>query len=178
MSKFTVLVSLMLPAFSWAIDCSKVKPFVPTGHQAAQISIAHFFWDNSSGTEVQSEENLCSLQTTVYSYDIRGRENEAYWCLKPKSEEVVSCPLAFDGIPSQVVVIPSIWIHTVNGVDLRGYQFHSYIFKQSDQSMFLHDVYSRSQVTNLSTARVSLDAGYQNGTPGYRDGYFVNASFH
>ena len=158
-----------------AFDCTKVKPFPELGEQQARIEVARFFWTSVGLQLIENSEDICHQNLKVRAYDIRGREEEAFWCLKPAASQTVVCDLSFNQIESQVVVIPAIWIRKTPGGEVyRDTHFHAFIAKKSASDRYAFDLFARAQSPDLNPANLILEAAHKEAAPDYRDGYYVN----
>ena len=171
------LLLFLAPMVVRAYDCSMVKPFVQVGSQAANVSVYRFFWKSEQSQYVQNEEKVCEISVNVPVFDIRGREKEAYYCLLPRSEQIVNCNLKFNGKPSEIVTAPTVWIRTVASKSLWDYHFHAFLSDPSNQSQFVHDVFSRTMLADLNPVGIYLDGAFRDGLPNFQDGYFVEVQF-
>lgn len=142
----------MFSSITFAYDCSTVIPFNPSGHQAAKITVSKFKWDQG----IPSYEDVCSKSVMINWFDVRGREEEAYYCLKPNISEVVNCNTTLGDDAAEVDVLPASWVRISGSSTLREYRFHAYVIKEKDPQ-FYYDIFSRSLLSDLSTQNVIVE---------------------
>lgn len=174
-----ILLSILVAPALAQFDCADSKPFKIVDTQKAHVEIARFFWTDQAGQKIEDAEEICSMTVSIPTYDIRGREEEAYWCLKGSSDQVVSCPMMMDGEKAQVFVLAAVWIRhlATTGTDLRDSHFHAYVVSEAAPTVFRQDVFARAQLEELKPVPLRLDGAHKNGEPGYRDGYYVMVRF-
>lgn len=172
MRALAFMILILTSQFSTAGDCSAVKPFRKAGSQKVHVSVARLFWVGS----VQHDEDVCSVELKVDAYDVRGREDEAYDCLKPRDSEIVSCQSTLDGEAAEITVVPASWLRTWKPQDRREYRFHSYVVKTANPKFYL-DIFSRSLSSKLSPQSLILEGALKTGPGNTRDGFYVRAEF-
>lgn len=155
-----------------ARDCSAVKPFKKIGSQKAHITVARFLWTANG----QSEEDVCKGDVTVSAYDVRGREDDAFYCLVPKESEVLTCKTLMDSESSTISVVPASWIRSWKPKDVREYRFHAYINKNNKPDFYL-DVFSRLLQDKISPQNLIVEGAIKTGPGNRTDGYFVRVEF-
>lgn len=159
-----------------ATDCRSVAPFTPFEEQSVKVSVGRFFWTTVDGEAVQNFEDVCARTGTISAYDVRGREADAYYCLKPAAQEVFSCATTLNGRAAEVAVLPATWIRTWTPSDVREYRFHAYVMDLADSQNYL-DVFSRTLSTRLTKDDVITEGAIKNGPGEARDGYFIRLEF-
>lgn len=172
MKSLILTIAFTLSNFAFAKDCSTVKPFKQIGSQKAHVTVVRIFWATSG----QDQEDVCSGDLVVSAYNVRGREDDAYYCLKPKESEVLTCKTLLDGTPATISVIPATWIRNWKLSDVREYRFHSYINKNDTPDFFL-DVFSRVLQSKLSAQSLIIEGALKTGPSNRNDGYFIRAEF-
>ena len=157
---------------AFAYDCSAVAPFIPSGQQAVKVTVAKFKWDQ--GNPIY--EDVCSESVTIDWFDVQGREEEAYYCLKPKLNEVAICKTTLGNEIAEVDVIPASWIRTGEHNPVREYRFHAYVVKENDPQ-FYYDIFSRSLLPDLSSQDLILEGSLRTGPSNPDDGFWIRAEF-
>ena len=155
-----------------AKDCSQVKPFAPNGAIKANVTISKFTWKDSHHVD----ENICSGSINIPSYDVRGREDDAFYCLQPKPSELLSCKTKISLDDAEITIIPATWVRHWKPKDVREYRFHAYVVKTSN-SDFYYDVFSRSLSEKISLKNLVLEGAIKTGPANAMDGYFIRVDF-
>jgi hypothetical protein len=155
-----------------ANDCSSIAPFHPSGQQTVRVTVVRMAWDKGTPTD----EEVCSKSTTIRWFDVRGREEEAYYCLKPNAEEIIFCETSLASEPAEIAVIPASWIRTWQPQPVREYRFHAYILKKRDPQ-FYYDVFSRALVQSLSSQDLVVEGALRTGPSNPDDGFWVRLEF-
>jgi hypothetical protein len=169
---------LFILGLSWlsssavAYDCSSIRPFVPGGQLTAKVSVSKFSWNNGQ----PDYQDVCSVSKSVRWFDVRGREEDAYYCLKPLPAEVATCDTELDGDPAQVEVITASWVREWQPTPVREYRFHAYVVKKSDPGFYL-DVFSRNLSGNLDPENIVIEGSLKTGPSNPKDGYWVRVEF-
>lgn len=166
--------AIFLITFSdaFASDCSAVGPFIPIGQQEVKATISKFRWEQ----ENPIYEDVCIQSTKVSLFDVRGREEEAYNCLKPDPIEVITCKCTLESNAAQIKVIPASWIRTWQPNPLREYRFHAYVVKEAD-SKFYYDIFARSLSTELASQNIILEGSLKTGPSNPIDGFWIRLEF-
>lgn len=125
-------------------SCEDVKPFaiLDTLHYKLEI------------TRSDKDEVFCKGKAEVHFYDIRGREEEAYFCLKPKENEVTICKK--DGI--EVQFVPHVLWRKWQEGSRYDYNFHAYILKEKEPGF--SDIFSRVLLKE-ATNNIILEGAYR-----------------
>jgi hypothetical protein len=155
-----------------AYNCSAVKPFIPGGIQNVTATVSKFSWKEG----LNSDEQICHVSTQFHWYDVRGREEEAYYCLKPDATEVISCNTLFNGEEAVVQLVPASWIRTWGSSDAREYRFHAYIVKVKKPDYF-YDVFARSLQESLKIESITVEGSLKTGPANPDDGFWIRAEF-
>lgn len=167
---------LFLSVSALAYDCSSVQPFHPISTQYVRIFTARFYWRTDGGVEREENEDICSGEVTVPVFDVRGREEEAYYCLKPFPTQVLMCPTVRDGQPVEIVVVPASWIRNWTSAPARDFRFHAYVESPTDPKYL--DVFSRTLSFDLTDQHLLVEGAIK-AAPNdpLTDGYFVRVEF-
>ena len=167
---YIILLLSSLNALTY--DCSNVKPFIPNGQQIIKIAVSRFTW--SQGEQVFEE--VCNSSSTIKWYDVRGREEEAYYCLKPEPNEVGTCKTMIGSEPAEIEIVPASWIRTWQPNSRREYRFHAYIIKEANPN-FYYDIFSRSLTENLISENIIIEGALKTGPGNPDDGFWVHVEF-
>lgn len=158
---------------TFAKDCRGVRPFFPQGQMRATVTINRLYW-NQQG--VPSEEAVCRGFVQVSSYDVRGREEEAFYCLQPKESEIVVCNTQLDGALAQIQVVPATWVRNWTPSSVREYRFHAYVQKVQNPG-FYYDVFARSMSFQIMPQNTVIEGALKTGPANVQDGYYVRVNF-
>lgn len=170
-----ILLSLamtMATSNGWAYDCSKSQPFPPMGEQTVKVTVSKFSWDHGQS----NYEDVCSTTLSINSYDVRGREEEAYYCLKPSVAEIVICKTQINNESAEVEILPASWIRTWQISDMREYRFHAYVVKDNDPD-FYYDIFSRVLSLDLKPQNLILEGSLKTGPSNPGDGFWIRTEF-
>lgn len=170
-----ILMFLMYFANSRAfgVDCSVIAPFFPVGQQNIVISADRFFWKDGQ----QHSEEICSVGKSIPIYDVRGREEEAYYCLKPLESQIASCMTQYLGEDAVMIVSPASWIGQFDSEDLRSYRFHTYVYPSRNPSDYL-DIFARTLTPRLENQSIILEGSKVSGEISLmNEGYWVRVKF-
>ncbi|HRO66183.1 MAG TPA: hypothetical protein PL182_01315 [Pseudobdellovibrionaceae bacterium] len=171
--KFLIIfLSLLSFDSAFSKNCSTVKPFKPDGFLNVHMTVSRFVWKDGE----QVEEDICQGDVKIPSYDVRGREDDAFYCLHPKSGEFMSCRTKIDRDAAEVTVIPATWVRKWNPKDAREYRFHAYVGKTKDPK-FYYDVFSRTLLNRLEIQNVVVEGALKVGPRNKSDGFFIRAEF-
>lgn len=171
-------MKLLFPLFflissqAMAFDCSSAKPFVAKGSQKVAVTVSKISWKNGANTD----EQICESSTNVRWFDVRGREEEAYYCLKPTPQEVITCKTKLNGDEAEIEVVPASWIRTWKPSAVREYRFHAYVVKVKTPD-YLYDVFSRSLQDSLESKNLIIEGSLKTGSANPTDGFWVRADF-
>lgn len=158
-------------------DCSVVAPFTPIDSQVVAIDIARFYWTtDAAGNPVNDVEDVCSKDVVVPGYDIRGRENDAYYCLTQPMTSVAVCDTTWNGEPAVVGVRPASWIRQWTGGDRRDFHFHAFVSKESRPESYI-DLFSRTLTKELGPQSIILEGAMKNGPGDGGDTYWIRAEY-
>jgi len=156
-----------------AVDCARELPFATVGFFRAEVSVVRLLWTDDGAT--QTEEEVCTQSLSVDAYDVRGREEAAYWCLKP--QDVANCSTEMNGDPASVTVAPAIWTRKGKDSPLTELRFHGYAQSDSNPSDYL-DIFSRTLFEVLPDSAVILEGAINPGPHSpIKDGYWIRAVF-
>lgn len=172
MKALLFLLLILGSEVTFAKDCRGVRPFFPQGQMRAAVSVSRLYWNQG----VPSEEAVCRGFVQVSSYDVRGREEDAFDCLQPKEAEIVVCNTQIDGAPAKVQVVPATWIRNWTPSSVREYRFHAYIQKVKEPG-FYYDVFARSLSFQIMPQSTVVEGALKTGPANAQDGYFVRVSF-
>ena len=138
----------------------------------AKVSISKFIWSHG-----QSDyKDVCSLSKSVRWFDVRGREEEAYYCLKPLSSEIAICDTELNGDPAEIEVVAASWVRNWKPSSVREYRFHAYIVKKADSEFYL-DLFSRNLSFNLDPENNIIEGSLKTGPSNPKDGYWIRVEF-
>jgi hypothetical protein len=155
-----------------AYDCSKVRPFAAGGSQKVSITVSKFAWSDG----VETERQICQSSTKLDWYDVRGREEEAYYCLKPGAKEVIVCKTTLNGDEAEVQIVPASWIRNWEKKDIREYRFHAYVLKEKEPDYF-YDIFARSLQDSLKAKHTIVEGALKTGPGNPEDGFWLRAEF-
>lgn len=165
-----ILFPFFDPAF--ARDCSTVKPFKSDGLLTVRVTVSRFIWKDGELVD----EDVCHGDLKIPSYDVRGREDDAFYCLQPKSNEFLSCQTRIGRDPAELTVVPATWIRKWTPKEAREYRFHAYVVKKQDPS-FYYDVFSRALLNHLDIQSTLVEGALKTGPHNKSDGFFVRTEF-
>lgn len=141
--------------------------------QNVTVSAARFYWQNGQ----QQTEDICSVQRALPIYDVRGRENDAYYCLKPLESQIATCTTQYGGETAMVSVVPASWIRTFDNQDLRSFNFHAYIQPAGNPSGYL-DIFARTLTSHLENQNIIIEGSKTAGESSpLNEGYWVRVRF-
>ncbi len=167
---------LMLITFtvslSRAYDCSGVKPFKPSGNIKVNAYVSKFVWQNG----IPNYEDICVVSNKIYWYDVRGREEAAYYCLKPPTEQILICKTEFENVEAEIRIYPASWIRNWMPSPVREYRFHAYITKTKDPN-FYYDIFSRVLSDKLKLKSTALEGSLRTGPSNPSDGFWLRLEF-
>lgn len=171
--KFSILLNLIfstLHAFSY--DCGPVAPFDSKGQLSIRVSVSKLKWDQS----FLVNEDVCVESVKLNWFDVRNREEEAYYCLKPEPQEVLTCKTTLADGDAEVAIVPASWIRAWSPNPVREYRFHAYVVKKSDPQ-FYYDIFSRSLLPDLSSQDVIVEGSLRTGPSNPDDGFWIRVEF-
>ncbi|MGZ3774393.1 MAG: hypothetical protein ACXVCY_11480 [Pseudobdellovibrionaceae bacterium] len=164
---------IFLPAITaFGFDCSKIKPFKQLGAQEIHVEATRFFLSENS----EKSEDLKPKTGKIRVFDVRGREEEAFWCLKPLDSEIITFDTMLDGKPAQIQVVPASWIRSFQKNVLREYRFHAYVVDAKDSYNYL-DLFARSLKDSPDHSRTIIESAIKPSAQRNANGYFVRAEF-
>ena len=164
------LLSLCNNAF--AIDCTSQPKFEPSGFLSASVTVELNTWKNGE----QQFDPVCKKIVQVPLFDVQGREDAAYYCLKPKESEIVSCPTYLATEMATITVVPASWIRTWNKSSFREYRFHAYAQKNNIPDFYL-DIFSRTLTQKLSPQSTIIEGSFASGPMNPLSGYWIRVEF-
>jgi hypothetical protein len=155
-----------------ALDCSKEEPFVTIGRLKVDLELARF-----SGSEQYSNDNGCKKDVIVTAFDVRGREEAAYYCLKPEPAEVVTCESELNKTPAWFTAVPVVWVRNSKGESLTEIRFHAYVQEKANPDAYI-DIFSRTLSEIFPRKRIILEgaSSYGPASP-ITENYWVRAAF-
>jgi hypothetical protein len=163
--------TMFFPMVAEAIDCSTEPPFQSLGSVKARVSLAH--WYRATGSQNKSEEDVCTKDITLSIFDVRGREESAYYCLKPFPEEVVVCETTLNDSPAEFAIVPAIWQRTARNRTLIETRFHAYVQDKKNPQAYL-DIFSRSLNPPPLPEEIILEGSLRSGSASpLADDYWV-----
>lgn len=171
-----ILLTFFWFSYSQAYDCQNVPPFTPLEQQSVKISVGRFYWSVENGVPIENVEDVCSKTGSISAYDVRGRETDAYYCLKPQTREVFSCATTLNGQAAEIAVLPAAWIRNWSPSDVREYRFHAYVMDVSHPDIYL-DVFSRTLSLNLAKDSIITEGAIKSGPGDSKDGFFIRVEF-
>jgi hypothetical protein len=163
---------LFAPTLSFAFECAPTAPFIPQGKLAAKISVARSYGSHGS----PNFEDICKIPLLLDWYDVSGREEEAYYCLKPKASEVAQCDTELSGLAATISVVPSSWIRGWEGGQMREFRFHAYVQSKKDPTSYL-DLFGRNLSGNLNELSSIIDGSVKTGPGNPSDGFWIRVEF-
>lgn len=163
-------------SYSQAYDCQNALPFTAFEQQSVKIFVGRFYWSTENGVPVEQVEDVCIKTGTISAYDVRGRETDAYYCLKPQAHEIFSCATTLNGETAEIAVLPVTWIRSWNPSDVREYRFHAYVMDVNHPDIYM-DVFSRTLSLNLTQDNIITEGAIKNGPGDSRDGFFIRVEF-
>ncbi len=143
-----------------AVDCSVEPRFPVVGWVKARVTLMHGYME--SGSQSRSEEEVCVREISLSTFDVRGREEAAYYCLKSFPEELVVCNTALNNSPAEFVVVPAVWQRMVRNRTLIETRFHAYVQDKLKPQNWL-DIFSRSLVAPPLSDEVILEGSIRAG---------------
>ena len=161
------LLLLSVSSVASAVDCGSMTPF-SGGDFRVRVTVAR-----QIGTDLK---DLCSKSTTVRWFDVRGREEEAYWCLKPLPSEVLECETSLAGDPAVLHVLPASWVRRGSLGDLREFRFHAYVQKKTDPGFYV-DIFSRGLTFDLWPKPMIIEGSLRDGPANPGAGHWVRVEF-
>jgi hypothetical protein len=162
----------LCPSRSIALDCSKEAPFAEVGRVKVGIELARF-----SQSDKDSNEDSCSGEVIISAFDVRGRENSAYYCLKPAPGEMLSCKSAINGVVAWVNVVPAVWIRSSKGASLTEVRFHAYVQENARPDAYI-DIFSRTLSEAFPRNKIILEGASSYGPASCQsDNYWVRTTF-
>ena len=168
-----LIILFLFSAMSYGLDCSNVKPFKVDGIQSVSISVTKIFWNEN---HEQQFEDICNDDFSINSYDVRGREEEAFYCLHPREAEILKCQVDVDGSKGSIAIVPVTWIRNWHSKSNREYRFHAYATKENSET-YLKDIFSRYLSSSLRKQNITLEGALKTGASNPDDGFFVRTTF-
>lgn len=126
---------------------------------------------------VEVNEEVCATRAPLSAevLDIRGREEEWYYCHEKYVE--LSCKTRFRSKWAVIHIRPSVVIRGWSTGAVRDTHFHAYLVPEGDGLRF-HDLFARTLSRDLQKADVILDAaGGGRGENSATDSYYVRVDF-
>lgn len=169
----TLLAAFAIPAFA-ENDCRKIKAFKKTGKQTVHVEVDRVFWKEKE--KVYGEESVCKGDVKFMTYDVRGREGEAFDCLAPAEGDIFNCKTKWNGEDAEIHVVPASWIRSWKPKAVREYRFHAYITK-TGKPEFMNDLFARGLHFDLKRHPSMLEASQKSGSLNRSDAFFVRTDF-
>lgn len=176
---FVVLMILFVSHTGFAYDCSTSKPFVPFEHQTVSISVGHSYWVLENGRKVEKSEPVCETQSPVEIgvFDIRGREEEWYYCFYQVPRPNLTCDTTFKGKPGQITVRPAVLIRNFERSPARDTHVHTFLVPEGVFEKYL-DTFARSLSFDLNKQKIVIDSvSGGRGPESNQDSYNVRLQF-
>lgn len=162
-SLFRLVIALgfacLHPPAAFAYDCSQAGEFSPGGTMRVFVDVSRMELVNGTWSATE----LCHEMRTVRWFDIRGREEEAYYCLLPTTEEFVACPTEIAGQAARIEVFPASMIRTWHPEPARDYHFHAYVVREGAQDFDI-DIFSRALSFRLEPDRQIIEGSLRSRT--------------
>lgn len=152
-----------------AYDCTNVPAFTPTGAQKVIATMVRFYWQQG---ELKDEE-ICQRTAVIETYDVRGRAEEAYYCLRP---QVLTCQTVLNGAAAEISLLPAVWVRDWQPDPLREHRFHAYVQGSSAPETY-YDVFSRALSADLNPQPLILEGSIRTGLGNPADGYWIRLEF-
>lgn len=164
-----------------AYDCSTSKPFIPFEYQSVSITVQQFYWVVENGTKIEKTVPVCTAEKPleIGVYDIRGREEEWYYCFYQEPRPMLNCNTSFRGKPSQITVRPAIVIRKFNSsMAVRDTHAHVFLVPEGNDAKYF-DTFVRSALPDLKKQTVFLDSvSGGRGPDSDQDSYGVRLQFN
>lgn len=173
MKLFIYILIIFNICSAYANNCDQVPTFIPDTKIELTIEVEKIYWTNQ---QEQKFEKICSASMSIPSYDVRGREDDAFRCLIPQENAMLICNTVLDGNNGQIAIVPATWIRDWHQTSKREYRFHAYAFK--NDSNYLKDIYSRALIDNLILQNITIDGALKTGLDNPDDGFFIRVDFH
>lgn len=155
-----------------SFDCSNIAPFESKGTLIVNVTIESNRWSNG---EVKYE-TICKKVLQIPWFDVRGREEAAYYCLRSKVSEIVSCPTTLENDTATIFVLPASWVREWTGSPVREYRFHAIAQKNNDPDYYL-DIFSRTLNENLHLQTTTIEGSLAQGSKVPTDGFWIRVEF-
>jgi hypothetical protein len=179
MKKLVVLL-LIISGRTYAYDCSNSKPFVPFEHHSVSISVGRSYWAIENGVKIEKSVTVCRTNTPleIGVYDIRGREEEWYYCFHQVPRPNLSCETIFRGRPSQIIVRPAAVIRRYDASSARDIHAHTFLVPEGNEERYL-DTFARSLSFDLKKQNIIIDSvSGGRGPESGQDSYDVRLHFY
>lgn len=134
-----------------AYDCATSKEFVPVEQHSVSISVDRLTKD--------AAEAVCATTNPLALgvYDIRGREEEWFYCFYRQPRPSLECATSYQGKPAQIIVRPAVVLRQFQGSDVRDTHAHVFLVPLHDPDAF-HDTFVRAISYDLKSQPVHLDS--------------------
>lgn len=141
-----------------AYDCSRSKPFEEFEQQSVSIKIDRFYWMEENLQKVEKTEAVCETTKPfeIGAYDIRGREEEWYYCFYQKQRPSLVCDTTFLKKPAQIVVRPAVVVRKYSEKSVRDIHAHIFLLPEKNIEKYF-DTFIRSLSFELRKAPAILD---------------------
>jgi hypothetical protein len=122
------------------------------------------------------DADICNDEVQISTFDVRGREAEAFSCLNPEPNQILSCETKLNGDLATITIVPASWARAWKPKSVREYRLHAYVQKKSN-SDFYYDLFSRTLSANLKLQNLTLEGALKTGPANPDEGFFIRASF-
>ncbi|MBX3017078.1 MAG: hypothetical protein KF767_04245 [Bdellovibrionaceae bacterium] len=144
-----LLFSFVVKAYGY--DCTHVKEFVAMDTQKVSIQVDHLRQDET--------ESVCAttVPLEIGVFDIRGREEEWFYCFYRQPRPNLECAATYQGKPAKILVRPAVVVRNFQGSAVRDTHAHIFMVPSRDPEAF-HDTFVRVISYDLKTQPVHLDS--------------------
>ncbi len=160
---------MVFPQLALGIDCSKIKPFIFLENQKVTVAVTKISWLEGK----QEFEDICEGKTEFEAFDVRGREEDAFNCLKAKP---IICKTTLNGNTATVAVVSASWIRSWKPLPVRDYHFHAYISQDKDLD-YNFDLFARQLTEKLVAQHFILESALKSGPKNPVEGFLVRVQF-
>jgi hypothetical protein len=174
-----MLLAMLFSSFTYAYDCSQHTPFVPVSFQDVSLYVGHFSWQQTENGKEEVVEDVCSSTSAlkIPVLDIRGREEEWFYCNGDTPQPILECTSTFQGQPTSIQVKPAIVIRSWQKSGARDTHFHAYIIPNNDPTKYF-DLFARRLSPEPESKPQVLDAaGGGRGENSGIDSFYIRADF-
>jgi hypothetical protein len=166
------IILIFINSDAQGYDCSGKPPFNPGGSIDVQATVSRYIWNHGN----PEFEDVCVGSTSINWFDVRGREEEAYYCLKPAKSEIMVCKTKLGGDSAKIDIISSSWIRDWKSEPIREYRFHAYVTKMNNPG-FYYDIFSRALSFILDPQPLVVEGSLRTGPSNPEDGFWIRLDF-